>query len=166
MKGRANRELNFTNNKFNVIPNHTNNSFEPYDDTRWMNFMNKEQFTSSSTEESDTLIAQNKTSDISSLNHQLELITSPEYSDIARNSISHKYPNSIKESTRWRYIINLYVFRLPNKSEIVNNITIKKFGTTLDKNNKELSLIASSIHTKTSRTKISGKVMWKYVYLI
>ena len=34
MKGRANRELNFTNNKFNVIPNHTNNSFEPYDDTQ------------------------------------------------------------------------------------------------------------------------------------
>ena len=62
--------------------------------------MTKEQFTSSSTEESDTLIAQNKTSDISSLNHQLELITSPEYSDIDRNAIIHKYPNSIKESTR------------------------------------------------------------------
>ena len=110
IKGRVSRELNITNHKFTEISKPIKNPFEPYEDTNWINHSNKDQFTSSSTEESDTFVTQNASINCMKHQNQLILMNSPEYSGMDRNILNEKWNEFIKNSMKWRYISSSITF--------------------------------------------------------
>lgn len=103
LRGRIGRQLNFAQRK--VLTRCGDETLlGPYDDNLGKGFRMREQFNSSSTEESETFDYDS----ISKMNFtelkQKVLLTSPEYSDSKKSAIAEKCFSIIKEPKSKRYV--------------------------------------------------------------